>query len=58
MKKVEYEKRIKKKFPEDRYTLISETKVLLLKHNLCGFVWFVQPGDVLNGKIKCPKCRK
>lgn len=51
----------KKRFAGD-YTLLSpyvnnETKVLL-KHNKCGFIWYVRPHNIKSLQRGCPKCNK
>lgn len=42
------------------YSLVSEYKnqveKVLLRHEACGFIWSVRPGDVIHGKSACPRC--
>ena len=44
----------------DEYVVLGnyvnkETKIKI-KHNKCGHVWEVKPGNFLNNKTRCPKC--
>lgn len=47
--------------PDENYTLLSEYKGMhnkvLLKHNQCGFCWYITPTNLKLGK-GCPKCNK
>ena len=47
--------------PSSEYSLLSEYKGMhnkvLLKHNNCGFCWYITPANLKLGK-GCPKCNK
>ena len=47
--------------PKEGYSLIGKytgmQNKVLMKHNLCGFIWEVKPSNLENGK-GCPKCNR
>lgn len=47
--------------PKEGYSLIGKytgmQNKVLMKHNLCGFIWEVKPNNLENGK-GCPKCNR
>lgn len=44
----------------DEYVVIGEYKTsrncVELKHNICGYIWDVNPNHFLNSGTRCPKC--
>jgi hypothetical protein len=37
---------------------INSSKKVLMKHNICGYEWEVNPGNFLNNNSRCPACNE